>query len=101
MLTEAGDTIFDPFAGSCVTGEVAETLQRNWTCCETVEEYIDGAKGRFVEAPTPPNGNGKKDPGFYKIYSSSKLWNTNSEHMEPFPKDGGRKRPIKKRKENA
>lgn len=39
----------DPFAGSCVTGEVAERLRRKWICCDTVEEYLKGALGRFEE----------------------------------------------------
>lgn len=28
MLTDRGDLVLDPFAGSCVTGEVAERLAR-------------------------------------------------------------------------
>jgi len=29
MLTDENDNVVDPFAGSCVTGEVAESLNRN------------------------------------------------------------------------
>jgi site-specific DNA-methyltransferase (cytosine-N4-specific) len=47
MLTDMDDLLFDPFGGSCVTGEVSEKLRRRWVCCEVVEEYIEGAKGRF------------------------------------------------------
>lgn len=47
MCTDKGDMVMDPFAGSCVTGEVAERLQRKWVCCDTVEEYLKGAIGRF------------------------------------------------------
>ena len=47
MCTDTGDTVVDPFAGSCVTGEVAERLQRKWICCDTVKEYLQGAAGRF------------------------------------------------------
>jgi len=47
MLTDRGDLVVDPFGGSCVSGEVAETLQRRWVCCEMKEEYLMGAKGRF------------------------------------------------------
>src|SRR5690606_3765672 len=47
MLTDIGDLVLDPFAGSCVTGEVAERLKRKWICIDSVEEYIKGAKFRF------------------------------------------------------
>lgn len=56
MLTDEGDWVIDPFAGSCVTGAVAERLQRNWVCCDTNEEYLLGALGRFVN----PDTDGKK-----------------------------------------
>lgn len=47
MLTDPGDMVLDPFAGSCVTGAVAEQLGRRWTCCELDEEYLKGAMVRF------------------------------------------------------
>jgi site-specific DNA-methyltransferase (cytosine-N4-specific) len=47
MLTDPGELIFDPFAGSCVTGEVAERLKRKWICCDNVQEYLAGALARF------------------------------------------------------
>ena len=50
MLTDPGDSVLDPFAGSCVTGEVAERLRRRWTCCELDEEYLKGAMARFQPA---------------------------------------------------
>jgi site-specific DNA-methyltransferase (cytosine-N4-specific) len=62
MLTDVGDTVFDPFGGSCVTGEVCETLQRNWTCCEIVPEYIEGAKGRFLSTEQPNNQQTQQRP---------------------------------------
>jgi len=43
MLTDTGDLVLDPFAGSCVTGEVSERLKRKWLCVEIVEEYLKGA----------------------------------------------------------
>ena len=43
----------DPFAGSCVTGVVAENLRRRWVCCELSEEYLLGAKARFVPTVQP------------------------------------------------
>jgi DNA modification methylase len=47
MLTDPGDLVIDPFAGSCVTGEVAERLGRRWICSELREDYVAGGLGRF------------------------------------------------------
>ncbi len=47
MLTDVGDLVLDPFAGSCVTGAVAEQLGRRWVCCELDEDYLKGAMARF------------------------------------------------------
>ncbi len=47
FLTEPGDLVIDPFAGSNITGEVAEQLQRKWTAFELVEEYLEASKFRF------------------------------------------------------
>jgi DNA modification methylase len=51
MLTDEGDLIVDPFAGSCVTGEVAEKLDRRWVCAELRADYLAGALGRFIPQP--------------------------------------------------
>ena len=51
MLTDEGDLVVDPFAGSCVTGEVAERLKRRWRCIEIEKQYLEGASGRFEVAP--------------------------------------------------
>ena len=48
MLTETGDLVVDPFAGSCVSGSAAERLKRKWGCCDTNEEYLLGSLGRFI-----------------------------------------------------
>ena len=53
MLTDSGDTIVDPFAGSCVTGAVAEALKRRWVCCELSEEYLQGALARLTPSVQP------------------------------------------------
>lgn len=91
MLTDTGDTVFDPFAGSCVTGEVCESLERSWACCEILPEYIEGAKGRFMKGQSDVNTN---EPDHYKIYSPSVLWNgSGTAHDEPLPQDGGLQRP--------
>lgn len=47
FLTEPGDLVVDPFAGSNVTGEVCERLKRRWISIDIVEEYLEGSKFRF------------------------------------------------------
>ena len=49
LLTNPGDMVLDPFAGSCVTGAVAERLGRRWACCELNEDYLKGAMARFQQ----------------------------------------------------
>ena len=49
FLTNPGDLVIDPFAGSNVTGAVAEHLDRRWIAVELVEEYAKGSKFRFEE----------------------------------------------------
>lgn len=94
MATDPSDLVLDPFAGSCVTGEVAERLGRKWVCAEVEEEYLRGAKGRFegLEQPCGIRKGGKKSrAGYYRIPHPGLLWDENE--LEPLPKDGGRKRP--------
>jgi len=47
MLTEPGDLVLDPFAGSNTTGAVCEELGRRWIASEAVEEYLKSSKFRF------------------------------------------------------
>lgn len=47
FLTDEGDVVLDPFAGSNTTGAVAEGLNRRWIATETVEEYLSASKFRF------------------------------------------------------
>ena len=47
FLTEKGDLVFDPFAGSNTTGSVSEELGRRWLGIEAERDYVDGSKGRF------------------------------------------------------
>ena len=63
MLTDPGDLVLDPFAGSCVTGAVAEQLGRRWTCCELDEEFLKGAMARFEPAVQVHNRSGELFPG--------------------------------------
>lgn len=90
MLTDINDTVLDPFGGSCVTGEVCERLARQWICCEIVEEYVDGAKGRFVAQETAAD-----EPNHYKIFSPSILWDSELADNEKLSEDGGKQRPAK------
>ncbi|MGD0019050.1 MAG: site-specific DNA-methyltransferase [Candidatus Limnocylindrales bacterium] len=50
FLTEPGDLILDPFAGSNITGASAEELGRKWIAIEIREEYARGSRGRFLSA---------------------------------------------------
>ncbi len=51
FLTEPGQTVLDPFAGSNVTGHVAEKLGRRWLAVEINREYVDGSHLRFTDTP--------------------------------------------------
>lgn len=50
FLTAEDDVVLDPFAGSNVTGEVAERLGRRWLALELVEDYLQGSMFRFDTA---------------------------------------------------
>lgn len=47
FLTDEADLVVDPFAGSNVTGEVAEKLGRRWRAFELSEEYLRASRFRF------------------------------------------------------
>ena len=47
FLTEPGDLVLDPFAGSNVTGSVAEEHGREWIAFEKDLDYVEGSIGRF------------------------------------------------------
>lgn len=94
MLTNRGDLVVDPFAGSCVTGEVAERLQRRWICVELLPEYVEGARGRFIRQEplgSTPASRGGPDEGYYRIPHPAMLWN-GDDNEPPVPEDGGRTR---------
>ena len=56
FLTEPGDLVLDPFAGSNTTGAVAEQLGRHWLAVEKDETYAKDSELRF----RAPEGNGRK-----------------------------------------
>ena len=47
FLTTENDLVLDPFAGSNVTGAMAERLGRRWLAIEVRDEYIIGSRARF------------------------------------------------------
>ena len=49
MLTDPGDLVVDPFAGSNITGKVAEGLGRRWLAVEIDEDYLTGSEVRFAD----------------------------------------------------
>lgn len=48
LLTDEEDLVLDPFAGSNMTGAMAEELNRNWISIEINEMYAKGSRGRFM-----------------------------------------------------
>jgi len=96
MLTNKKDLVLDPFAGSCVTGEVCERLGRRWKCIELIEDYLksavvrfhkEGAKDSVKESTT----TGREQVKYYRIPRPGALWNGDTE--EELAMDGGKKRP--------
>jgi DNA modification methylase len=49
FLTEPGQLVLDPFAGSNMTGHVAEQLERRWLSIEINPEYVAGSRLRFED----------------------------------------------------
>jgi len=47
FLTDPGDLVMDPFAGSNTTGACAERLGRRWLSIEPNDTYISSSYGRF------------------------------------------------------
>ena len=95
MLTEAGDLVVDPFAGSCVTGEVCERTERRWSCIELLAEYCEAALGRFVRDPqqiAKPVNNPDDPSNYYRVPRPGILWN--GDYAEPLPEDGGKTRRL-------
>jgi site-specific DNA-methyltransferase (cytosine-N4-specific) len=94
MLTDPGDLVVDPFAGSCITGEVAERLQRQWVCGELVKEYLLGGMGRF-HRPAGSESTKTSTRSSYTVSNSAVLWNG---VVDPrLPEDGGKERPKAKK----
>jgi DNA modification methylase len=50
FLTDPGDLVLDPFAGSNTTGAVAERLGRKWVGIEADPGYAEASRVRFGPA---------------------------------------------------
>lgn len=49
FLTDPGDLVLDPFAGSNTTGFAAEALRRRWTSIEVKEDYAEQSRIRLQD----------------------------------------------------
>ena len=49
FLTTEGQLVYDPFAGSNVTGAAAEALGRRWFSTEIRADYVEGSRYRFAD----------------------------------------------------
>ncbi len=49
FLTDEGDLVLDPFAGSNTTGAAAELLRRRWIGIEAQSDYAESSRGRFQQ----------------------------------------------------
>jgi site-specific DNA-methyltransferase (cytosine-N4-specific) len=106
MLSDKGDLVLDPFAGSCATGAVAQRLKRRWMCVEICEDYLRGALGRFTSESKKRQRQPAKSRDlfedqaasgtYYSIPRPDLLWD-GTEDESPLREDGGRTRPRSKR----
>ena len=55
FLTDEGDLVLDPFAGSNTTGSACQDLKRYWIGIEQNSEFIAGSKGRFSQITNFPS----------------------------------------------
>lgn len=93
MLTERDDLVIDPFAGSCVTGEVCERTGRRWVCIELLQDYCQAALGRFVQESqsSAKQITDVNDPSnYYRVPRPDILWGKDS--GPNLAQDGGKKR---------
>jgi site-specific DNA-methyltransferase (cytosine-N4-specific) len=86
MLTDPGDLVLDPFAGSCVTGAVSEQLNRRWTCIELRSDYAKSGQARFL-CGGADQLRLRRDP--YEIYPP--IFGVAADSA-PLPSDGGRRK---------
>ena len=60
LCTEENDLVLDPFAGSNMTGYMAQSMGRRWISFELNEKYLQGATFRFVEDIPISGSNGEE-----------------------------------------
>jgi DNA modification methylase len=98
MLTDENESVLDPFAGSCVTGEAAERLHRKWICIELFEDYLKGAVSRFSQSYPAINNSVDctKNDKNYKIPKLGANWP--SLNGDKLAKDGGQTRHLQLQK---
>ena len=48
MLTDEGDIVLDPFAGSNTTGWVADRLRRRWVSIDSESQYVENSRLRWA-----------------------------------------------------
>jgi len=59
-LTDPGDLVLDPFAGSNTTGQACEEEGRRWVAVERERDYLVGSQIRFEPGGEP--GGKKRKP---------------------------------------
>lgn len=70
FLTDPGDIVLDPFAGSNTTGAAAEELDRKWIAIEVLEDYVAGSQARFGQRVFPFSRK-QVDQGISRKYATS------------------------------
>jgi site-specific DNA-methyltransferase (cytosine-N4-specific) len=60
FLTDTGDLVLDPFAGSNTTGEACEAEGRRWISVEKDLEYLEASRFRFEPRAAPPAEKGPR-----------------------------------------
>jgi DNA modification methylase len=62
LLTEPGDLVLDPFAGSNVSGCAAEALGRQWISVESNPSYVTSSNYRFEQSPLASPEEPRRQP---------------------------------------
>lgn len=69
FLTDPGDLVIDPFAGSNTTGQACEKLGRRWVAIELLADYLKGSLFRF-EPGAFQTGTGRSPNSELPLFSS-------------------------------
>jgi DNA modification methylase len=60
FLTDPGDLVLDPFAGSNTTGEICEAKDRPWVAMELDRQYLEASRFRFEPKESEPESKDNK-----------------------------------------